>query len=317
MTFLDIDPGEDDDDGDGSCLRSYAPSSIGSPAPKCRALDDDDCDTLGRLDALDGRDDLQPICVYDPEWFDLPNDICPRILVSLAWSAPQTTALSIAIAESIPSHAFAPSSNGSQKHDDHRGDDCAHLLHVPPRTQTSGGRITASYTFDKRWACRKRLSKKVRDALSASRRLERSRRNTLRRMWACFPEADPLPFVFDGGEDLKSRVVVDAPHTSHQSEHLDGQDQQGSLATRATTKVVPSHHGKNDATTTMMLSPDHHTHSAILANIDPLHGTLWLCKAIFASIHRSHFKQQMEGGLHDKHPFDDLVPVNEPQTQPA
>jgi len=244
--------------------------------------------------------------------------------VSLAWSAPQTTASSITIADSSPSHLFAPSSNGEgpQKYD-HHGGDYAHLLHVPPRMQTSGGRITASYTFDKRWACRKRLSKRVRDALSATRRLERSRRNTLRRMWACFPEADPLPFVFDGGEDLKSRVVVGAPHTSYQSEHLDGQDQQGLLATRATTKVAPSHHGHNDATITtnanMMLSPDHHTHSAILANIDPLHGTLWLFKAIFASIHRSHFKQrmEMEGGLHDKHPLDGLVPVNEPHTQRA
>jgi len=187
--------------------------------------------------------------------------------------------------------------------------------------QTSGGRITASYTFDKRWACRKRLSRKIRDSLSASRRLERSKRNTLRRMWACFPEADPLPFVFDGGKDLKSRVIVDASHTSHQSEHLDGQDHQGSLATRATTKVAPYHNGHNDVTTTidanMMLSPDHHTHSAILANIDPLHGTLWLFKAIFASVHRSHFKQRMGGQLHDRHPLDGLVPVNEPQARRA
>jgi len=113
MTFLDVDPGEDDDDGDCSCLRSYTPSSIGSPGPKCRALDDDcDCDMLDRLDALDGPDNPQPICVYDPEWFDLPSDICPRILVSLAWSAPQTTALSIPIADSSTSHVFALSSNG-------------------------------------------------------------------------------------------------------------------------------------------------------------------------------------------------------------
>lgn len=115
MTFLDVDPGEDDEDGDCSGLRSYTPSSIGSPAPKCRALDDDDYDMLDRLDALDGLDgpdNPQPICVYDPEWFDLPSDICPRILVSLAWSAPQTTSLSIPIADSSTSHVFAPNSNG-------------------------------------------------------------------------------------------------------------------------------------------------------------------------------------------------------------
>ena len=106
----EIDLGEDDEDGD--C--QYAPSSIGSPAPRCCMLDDED-DTLEILAvAADNAEDPYPICVYDPEWFDLPSDACPRILVFLVLSVPQVTGRGIAESNSlhVPSPALAPSPNG-------------------------------------------------------------------------------------------------------------------------------------------------------------------------------------------------------------
>jgi hypothetical protein len=100
---IQIDPDEDDEDCDCQCFRSYAPSSIGSPPPKCLTLDDDDVN-LEVSAAFDGD---APTCVYDPKWFGLPPNACPRILVSFALPVPQAIGWS-----HVSSSALAPNSSG-------------------------------------------------------------------------------------------------------------------------------------------------------------------------------------------------------------
>ena len=163
--------------------------------------------------------------------------------------------------------------------------------------QTSGGRVTASYTFDTRWACRRRLPKKVRDALGAARRLDRSRRLTLRRMWACFPEVDPLPFLPDKEGELKVRTAG-TPRLPPQPDHHE--DQQQPVATPVA-RAVPRHDGRNDTIIDVNKASPHNLHGAMFGNIDPIPGAWWMFKTIFTLIRRSQL-QGTEGQSLDK-PF--------------
>jgi hypothetical protein len=185
---------------------------------------------------------------------------------------------------------MSASGEGARKHD-HRGSDYAHLLHVPPRMQTSSSRIAAQYTFDTRWACRKRWSKKVRVALDAARRRDRSRRITLRRMWCCFPEAVPFPILHDGEEESKIRASSMARRL-YQPEHLKDQQEPTRAATIERCALIPA------------TSPSH-MHSANLAAILPLLSPSW---AIPTFVHRSPF-QRLAGQPLDKRSLGGLLNV--------
>ena len=183
---------------------------------------------------------------------------------------------------------------------DHCSGDYIPLLHVPPRMQTSTSRVASSYAFDMRWACRKRLSKRVRHALDAARRLDRSRRITLRRMWCCFPEAAPPPILHGAGEESKicaSPIV----RRLHQPEHLEDRQELKRAATvepRGPIDIIAD---------TTRVSPTH-IHSANLASIGPVLHTSWLFKTISTFVHRSPL-QRFEGQSLDKRSLEGLLNV--------
>jgi hypothetical protein len=166
---------------------------------------------------------------------------------------------------------------------DHNSDCLNHLLFVPPRMQTSSHRITASYAFDARWARRKQMSRHVQEALRSARRLERSKRITLRRMWCCFPEVDPFPMTKKQSKIAVSLITCPSYRPSHHGDRCE--PAQGARKPYQRTDIMDS-----SISSTILLQHN--------PKFDSLLDSWWLFKLLSTFVHRNPF-QRLEGQPRD------------------